>query len=215
MSRFVEILYRNRLNHLTLKTLKKITNEAKKKLKAKNVHIEIAFTYIVEKQSPVSKKYSFIDYECKIISKVNCGDYEQRLIVKVPVLLLCPCSKAISMFNAHNQRAIVKVDVDLIDKFLIEDLIKLIEKEGSCELYSILKRTDEKYVTEKSYENPKFVEDIVRDIALKLKAIDSIRSFTVECESYESIHNHNTYVKFTSNTGLTGGRNANSYRVHF
>jgi GTP cyclohydrolase I len=210
MSRFVEILYKNRLNHLTLQTLKKIASEAKKKLKAENAYLEVAFTYLIEKQSPISKKYSFVDYECKVISKVNCGDYEQRLIVRVPVLLLCPCSKAISKYNAHNQRAIVTVDADLIDKFWIEDLIKLIEKEGSSEVYPLLKRPDEKYVTEKSYENPKFVEDVVRDIASKLKNIASIRSFNVECESYESIHNHNAYARFTSNGVLNGDKNANS-----
>jgi len=210
MSRFVEILYRNRLNHLTFKALKKIASEAKKKLKAENAYLEVSFTYLIEKQSLVSKKYSFVDYECKTIFKVNCGDYEQRLIVKVPVLLLCPCSKAISKCNAHNQRAMVTVDADLIDKFWIEDLIKLVEKEGSCEVYPLLKRPDEKYVTEKSYENPKFVEDVVRDIALKLKNLASIRSFIVECESYESIHNHNAYARFTSNGVLRGGENANS-----
>ena len=210
MSRFIEILYRNHLNHLTLRSLKKIASEAKKKLKAENAHLEVAFTYLVEKKSPISKKYSFVDYECKIISKVNCGDYEQRLIVKVPVLLLCPCSKAISKYNAHNQRAIVTVDTDLIDKFWIEDLIRLVEKEGSCELYPVLKRPDEKYVTEKSYENPKFVEDIVRDIALKLKNVASVRAFTVECESYESIHNHNAFAKLASDSVLKGGKNADS-----
>jgi len=210
MSRFVEILYENHLNHLTLKTLKKIANEAKKKLKAENAYLEVAFTYLVKKQSPISKKYSFVDYECIVISRVNYGDHEQRLIVKVPVLLLCPCSKAISKYNAHNQRAIVTVDADLIDKFWIEDLIKMVEREGSSEVYPLLKRPDEKYVTEKSYENPKFVEDIVRDIALELKKIDSIQSFNVECESYESIHNHNAYAKFTSDGVLNGGKNANS-----
>lgn len=210
MSRFVEILYRNHLNHLTLQSLKKIASEAKKKLKAENAYLEVTFTYLVEKQSPVSKKYSFVDYECKVISRVNCGDYEQRLIVRVPVLLLCPCSKAISRYNAHNQRAIVTVDADLVDKFWIEDLIKLIEKEGSSEVYPLLKRPDEKYVTEKSYENPKFVEDVVRDIALRLKNLASIRSFIVECESFESIHNHNAYARFTSNGTLNGGKDANS-----
>lgn len=210
MSRFVEILYKNRLNHLTLRALKKIASEAKKNLKAENAYLEVAFTYLIEKQSPVSKKYSFVDYECKVVSRANCGDYEQRLIVRVPVLLLCPCSKAISKYNAHNQRAIVTVDADLIDKFWIEDLIKLVEKEGSCEVYPLLKRPDEKYVTEKSYENPKFVEDIVRDIASRLKNIASIRSFNVECESYESIHNHNAYAKFTSDGVLRGSKNANS-----
>lgn len=209
MSRFVEILYRNHRNQLTLQVLKLIAVEAKKKLKAKNAYIEVCFPYLIKKQSPISKKYSFMDFECKIISKANPGDYIQRLIVKVPVLLLCPCSKAISKYNAHNQRAIVTVDVDLIGELWIEDLIKLIEKEGSSEIYSLLKRPDEKYVTEKSYENPKFVEDIVRDIALKLEKIVSIRSFVIECESYESIHNHNAYARFASNNILKEDKNDN------
>ncbi len=205
MSRFVEILYKNRHNHLTFQQLKHIAAEAKKELRAENAYLEASFTYLIEKKSPVSKKYSFLDYECKAISKVNSGDYVQRLIVKIPVLLLCPCSKAISKFNAHNQRATVTVDTDFIGEFWIEDLIRLIEKEGSCEIYPLLKRTDEKYVTEKSYKNPKFVEDIVRDVALKLKRNKNIRQFSIECESFESIHNHNTYARFVS-----GGKNVNS-----
>lgn len=198
MSRFLEILYKNHKNHFTLQLLKLIASEAKKKLKTQNAYLEVYFTYFIKKQSPVSKKYSFMDYECKVMTKVNCKDREQRLIVKVPVLLLCPCSKAISKYNAHNQRAIVTVDINLIGKVWMEDLISLIEKEGSCEIYPLLKRPDEKYVTEKSYDNPKFVEDIVRDIALDLKKISKVHSFIIECESFESIHNHNAYAKYVS-----------------
>lgn len=210
MSRFVEILYRNRRNHLTLEALKRIAKEAQKELKVENAYLEVCFTYLLKKRSPISKKYSFVDYECKVISRVNCDDYEQRFIVRVPVLLLCPCSKAISKYNAHNQRAIVTVDVDLNGQLWIEDLIRLVEKEGSSEIYSLLKRPDEKYVTEKSYENPKFVEDVVRDIALKLRQIVNIRTFIIECESYESIHNHNAYARFTSNGTLSRDKNADS-----
>ncbi|MBU0999984.1 GTP cyclohydrolase I FolE2 [Patescibacteria group bacterium] len=210
MSRFVEILYRNCHNYLTFQQLKHIASEAKKELKAENVYLEISFIYLLKKRSPVSKKYSFVDYQCNLLSKVNSLDYEQRLMIKIPVSLLCPCSKAISKFNAHNQRAIVTVNVDFLREFWIEDLIKLVEKEGSCEIYSLLKRADEKYVTEKLYENPKFVEDIVRDVALKLKKIDGIKSFTVECESYESIHNHNAYAKLISNSTTKESENVDS-----
>lgn len=210
MSRFVEILYRNRHNHLTFQQLKHIASEAKKELKAENAYLEVSFTYLIKKRSPVSKKYSFVDYQCSVISKVNLVDHEQRLRAKIPVLLLCPCSKAISKFNAHSQRAAVTVDADFIREFWVEDLIKLVEKEGSCEIYPLLKRTDEKFVTEKSYENPKFVEDIVRDIALKLKKISGIKSFTVECESYESIHNHEAYAKFASDSTMKGTKSVNS-----
>ncbi|MBI2599670.1 GTP cyclohydrolase I FolE2, partial [Candidatus Daviesbacteria bacterium] len=175
-----------------------------------NAYLEVSFTYLIEKKSPVSKKYSFLDYECKVAAKVNSGDYEQRLTVKVPVLLLCPCSKAISKLNAHSQRATVTVEADFIGEFWIEDLIRLIEKEGSSEIYPLLKRADEKYVTERSYDNPKFVEDIVRDIALRLKKTAVIQSFIIECESYESIHNHNAYAKFVSDSVPKGARNVNS-----
>lgn len=210
MSRFVEILYRNRHNHLTFQQLKHIASEAKKELKAENAYLEISFTYLIKKQSPMSKKYSFVDYQCSVISKVNSADHEQRLHVRVPILLLCPCSKAISKFNAHSQRAAVTVNVDFIREFWIEDLIKLVEKEGSSEIYPLLKRVDEKYVTERSYNNPKFVEDIVRDVALRLKKIVGIRSFTIECESYESIHNHNAYAKFTNDSLTKGAKSVNS-----
>ena len=210
MSRFVEVLYRNRHNHLSFQQLKHIASEAKKELKAENAYLEVSFTYLIKKRSPVSKKYSFVDYQCSVISKVNSVDHEQRLRAKIPVLLLCPCSKAISKFNAHSQRATVTVDVDFIREFWLEDLIKLVEKEGSSEIYPLLKRTDEKYVTEKSYENPKFVEDIVRDVALRLKKIVGIKSFIVECESYESIHNHDAYAKFTSDSITKGAESVNS-----
>ena len=199
MSRFVEILFRNRGNILTFEKLKAIASEAKKELQADNAYLEISFIYFLKKEAPVSKRSSFVDYECKIFSKVNSGDSEQRIIVKVPVMLLCPCSKAISKFNAHNQRSIITVDALLRGDLLIDELIKTIEKNGSCEIYPVLKRPDEKYVTEKSYENPKFVEDAVRDTALSIKKNKNILSFTVECESFESIHNHNAYARYTSN----------------
>ena len=211
MSRFVEVLYKNRHNYLTFQQLKQITRQAKKELKAENAYLKIAFTYLIKKRSPVSKKYSFVNYQCSVVSKVNSVDWEQRLLAEIPVLLVCPCSKAISKYGAHNQRSIVTVDVDFTKEFWIEDLIKIVEKEGSSEIYPLLKRADEKYVTEKSYENPKFVEDIVRDVTLRLKKISGVRSFVVECESFESIHNHNAYAKCTSEVNnRKGSDNANS-----
>lgn len=209
MSRFVEILYKNRHSHLTFQQLELIASGAKKALKAENAYLEVSFTYLMKKRSPVSKKYSFMDYQCSILSKINSVDHEQRLLVKIPVLLLCPCSKAISKYGAHNQRSIVTINADFVREFWIEDLIKLAEKEGSAEIYPLLKRIDEKFVTEKSYENPKFVEDIVRDVVLKLKKITGIKSFTVECESQESIHNHNAYARFVSDNATEGSDNAN------
>lgn len=202
MSRFIEILYKNRNKPLTPKRLRSIVLKAKKILNVKNAYLEISFSYFISKKSPVSGKNSLLDYDCKIISKINSDNYEQEFVVKVPVLLLCPCSKAISKHSAHNQRAIVTVTTYLSGELHIEDLIRLIEKEGSCEIYPLLKRSDEKYVTEKSYDNPKFVEDIVRDVALKLKNKFNIQSLIVECESSESIHNHNAYARYSSRKSL-------------
>lgn len=208
MSRFVEALYENRDNHLTFERLSGIAHEIKKKLKAKNAYLEISFTYFIKKMSPISKKHSLANYECTMMSEVNCENHVRKLIVRVPVMLLCPCSKAISKFNAHNQRALVTLEADLVGNLWIEDLVTLVEKEGSSEIYPLLKRPDEKFVTEESYNNPKFVEDIVRDIALKLKGNSKIQSFSVECESYESVHNHNAYAKISSNHILKGGYHA-------
>jgi len=198
LSRFIEILYKNRDIPLTPQALTIIAREAKKKINAKYIYIEASFTYFIPKKSPVSKKYSFGSYNCKMIYKDVLDDVKTKTIVSVPVLLLCPCSKAISKYNAHNQRAIVTVEVDMAKNIWIEDLVKIVEKEGSCEIYPLLKRPDEKYVTETSYKNPKFVEDIVRDVALKIRKISNIKSFNVECESFESIHNHNAYAKYAS-----------------
>lgn len=198
LSRFVEILFKNKENHLTFENLKSIAGEAKKKLRAENASLEISFMYFIKKKAPVTKKISFIGYKSKIYLRVNSTDSEQRMIVKVPVILLCPCSKAISKYGAHNQRSIITVDALVKGDIWIDDLIKLIEKNGSCEVYPVLKRPDEKFVTEKSYENPKFVEDAVRDTVLAIKKNKNIHSFVVECESYESIHNHNAYARYTS-----------------
>ena len=199
MSRFTEVLFKNHKTPLTFKNLKFITSEAKERLQAQNAYLEISFKYFMKKIAPVSKKISLSDYECKINLRVNSKDSEQRLIVGVPVMLLCPCSKAISKHNAHNQRSIIKVDAVVDKDMLIDELIKLVERNGSSEIYAVLKRTDEKYITEASYENPKFVEDAVRDTVLAVKKNKRIKSFTVECESLESIHNHNAYARYSSN----------------
>lgn len=198
MSRFIEVLYSKKDYNFDLDLLRKVAEEARKKLKAKNAYLEVSFVYFIEKQSPVSKKKSLMDYRCKIVTRIGSSECEQILTVKVPILLLCPCSKAISQFNAHNQRGEVTVTVTTNAPLWIEDLVDLIESEGSSEVYALLKRSDEKYVTEKAYQNPKFVEDIARDIALKLRSLNKIKSFSVECESFESIHNHNAYAKITS-----------------
>ncbi len=198
MSRFVEILYKNHKTPISLGGLQTIASQAKKELEAKNAYIEVSFVYFMKKLAPVSKKTSFVDYNCNIFSRVNSKDSLHRIIVSVPVMLLCPCSKAISKYNAHNQRSIITVNAVVEDDVWIDDLIKIVEKNGSCEIYPVLKRPDEKYVTEMSYENPKFVEDAVRDTALAIQKVKKIREFIVECESFESIHNHNAYARYSS-----------------
>lgn len=204
MSRFVDLLYSKKDDGFDLDSLKKVAREAKRKLKAKNAYLEVSFTYFIEKQSPISKKKSLMDYQCKIVTQIDSSESEQELTVKAPILLLCPCSKAISRFGAHNQRGEVTVRVITEKPLWIEDLIELIEGQGSSGVYALLKRSDEKYVTEKAYQNPKFVEDMVRDVALKLKILGKTKSFSVACESFESIHNHSAYARFTSNGVLTG-----------
>ena len=198
MSRFVEILYKNHKNPMTLAGLNAVASDAKKELQAKNAFIDVSFVYFMKKLAPVSKKVSFVDYNCSIYTRVNSKDSLHRIVINVPVMLLCPCSKAISKYNAHNQRSIITVDAIVEDDVWIDDLVKIVEKNGSCEIYPVLKRPDEKYITEKSYENPKFVEDAVRDTVIAIQKVKKIREFTVECESFESIHNHNAYARYSS-----------------
>ena len=142
-----------------------------------------------------------MDYSCRLggdCEKNGEKKFRKIVEVNVPILTLCPCSKAISEFGAHNQRTKVKAAVEMAESIWIEELIDLVESEGSCEVYPLLKRPDEKYVTEESYRNPKFVEDVVRDIALKFDSDSRVSSYRVECESLESIHAHNAYAVVSS-----------------
>jgi GTP cyclohydrolase I len=196
MSRFSEILYDSHPHILDYHTLKKVLTKAQKKFSSIAAILEISFRFYMIKKAPISRKESYIDYECKIIAELHEEKYNYRIVLRVPTMLLCPCSKAISLHNAHNQRSVIEVDVKTNKNVFIGILAQEIESEGSCELYSLLKREDEKFVTEKSYENPKFVEDVVRDVALKLKLLPSVEEFSVICESFESIHNHNAYAEY-------------------
>jgi len=192
MSRFIEILNRYRQG-INVKNLFTILNEMKKKLNAKSAHIEIEFPYFIEKTAPVSKAKSLMEYTCKLWGSLD-NDLDISLCVEVPVTTLCPCSKAMSTKGAHNQRGIVSIKIRFKQLFWIEDVIKIAEKSASCEVYSLLKRPDEKHVTEKAYNNPMFVEDVVRTIARKLQKNAKITWFSVESENLESIHNHSAYA---------------------
>lgn len=192
MSRFIEILNRYRKG-INVKNLSTILEEMKKKLSAKSAHIEIEFPYFIEKIAPVSKAKSLMEYTCKLWGSLN-DDIDICLGVEVPVNTLCPCSKEMSKKGAHSQRGIISVKVRFKKFFWIEDVIKIAERSASCEVYSLLKRPDEKYVTEKAYDNPMFVEDIVRNVAKKLEKNPDITWFSVESENIESIHNHSAYA---------------------
>jgi GTP cyclohydrolase I len=192
MSRFVEVLNRHR-NNMSLSNLEKILDDVKIELKAKVSHIILRFPYFILKKAPVTNEESFMDYECAFIASKN-EKFEFMLEVNVPVHLLCPCSKEISDFGAHNQRANVKVRIQMNKLVWIEEIVDLVEDSASAPLYALLKRPDEKYITEKAYKNPKFVEDIVRDVAIALDNDKRITYYEVEAISYESIHNHNAYA---------------------
>lgn len=193
MSRFVEILNKNE-RAISVESFETILREMVSRLEAESGHVEMTFPYFVNKAAPISGVKSLLDYEVTFIGEINQGKYDITVKVLVPVTSLCPCSKKISDYGAHNQRSHVTVTA-LINNFIwIEDIIDLVEKQASCELYGLLKRPDEKYVTERAYDNPKFVEDMVRDVAAQLNAEKRIDAYTVESENFESIHNHSAYA---------------------
>ena len=193
MSRFIEILDRHR-GRMTLHNIDPILTEMREKLDASSAHLEIAFPYFIEKTAPVSGQKSIMVYDCKFIASQSDGDDELIVEVNVPVMSLCPCSKEISDRGAHNQRSIVTVRVKTKAFVWIEDIIELVEGTASSDVYALLKREDEKYITEKAYDNPRFAEDMVRQIAVELENMPEITWFSVESENYESIHNHNAYA---------------------
>lgn len=193
MSRFVEILNQHEYE-ITVKTFKSMIEEMTSVLNAQSGHIEMTFPYFMTKSAPVSGVKSLMDYEVSFIGQIQ--DKKPKTLVKVvvPVTSLCPCSKNISDYGAHNQRSHITACVATRTFIWIEELIETVEKVASCELYGLLKRPDEKYVTERAYDNPKFVEDIVRDVAIEFNKDDRIASYTVESENFESIHNHSAYA---------------------
>lgn len=193
MSRFVEILNINE-HAISVESFQTILREMVSRLEAESGHVEMTFPYFVNKAAPISGVKSLLDYEVTFIGEINQGKYDITVKVLVPVTSLCPCSKKISDYGAHNQRSHVTVTALINDFIWIEDIIDVVEKQASCELYGLLKRPDEKYVTERAYDNPKFVEDMVRDVAAQLNAEKRIDAYTVESENFESIHNHSAYA---------------------
>jgi GTP cyclohydrolase I len=163
-------------------------------LEAPSGQIEMAFPYFIVKKAPVSGAESLMDYQATIRGRHRLGRTDLWLKVTVPVTSLCPCSKSISAYGAHNQRAHISITAKIGASIWFEDLIGMAERVASSELYSVLKRPDEKHVTERAYDNAKFVEDVVRDAALALNKDPRVRSYRVESENFESIHNHSAYA---------------------
>ncbi len=196
MSRFVEVLSEWQNKHLLGVDIKGCLEKIIKKLNAQSGELEFKFKYFMDKESPVKKKSAPMCYNCLFEGRITNGEYKFILGVEVPVTTLCPCSKEISDFGAHNQRAVinVKVSYDETEQIWLEDLIELVESCASSPLYTLLKREDEKYVTENAYKNPKFVEDILRDVVVKLRNNPVINEFEIDCEAMESIHNHSAWA---------------------
>jgi GTP cyclohydrolase I len=192
MSRFVEILHGER--EISVESFGAMLEKMTSRLEADTGHIEMSFPFFVMKKAPVSGVESLMDYHASLVGERSDGKTEMWVRVVVPVTSLCPCSKKISDYGAHNQRSHVTIKAKLRSHLWIEEIIGIAESEASSELYGILKRPDEKYVTERAYDNPKFVEDMVRDVAARLNADDRIAAYTVESENFESIHNHSAYA---------------------
>jgi GTP cyclohydrolase I len=193
MSRFVEILHGER--EISVKSFRAMLEKMTARLEADAGHIEMTFPFFVTKKAPVSGVESMMDYRASLVGERKNGRTDMWIRVVVPVTSLCPCSKKISDYGAHNQRSHVTITAKLRRHIWIEELIRVAESEASCELYGILKRPDEKYVTERAYDNPKFVEDLVRDVALRLNADKRVGRYSVDVENFESIHNHSAYAR--------------------
>jgi GTP cyclohydrolase I len=192
MSRFIEILNQYR-GEITIRNMGDILQEMKTRLESSCAHMELEFPYFVEKEAPVSRARGLMEYQCRLSGTLG-EEKDFILAVTVPVTSLCPCSREISERGAHNQRSAVTVEIRSSRFIWIEDLIAWVEACGSAPVYSLLKREDEKAVTEQAYDNPMFVEDIVRAVTEKLQAVPDIDWFRVECENFESIHKHSAYA---------------------
>ena len=201
MSRFVEILHLHE-REISVESFRQMLAEMTERLDATTGHIEMTFPYFVMKQAPVTKVESVVKYDASLIGEIHDGVEQMWIRVVVAATSLCPCSKKISDYGAHNQRSHITITARVREHVWIEELIDLAEQEASCEVFGILKRPDEKYVTERAYDNPKFVEDIVRDVAVRLNAEERVLAYVVEAENFESIHNHSAYAQIERDKGM-------------
>jgi GTP cyclohydrolase I len=201
MSRFVEVI-EDHQGLVTMKTLPGILRDLKEKLDAERARIEVRFPYFMERSAPATKAKGLMDYECSFVGEVNGGEDDFVLGVRVPVTSLCPCSKAISDYGAHNQRGFITIQVrsgrgaeGLRHIVWIEELVEVAEGSASAPVYPLLKRADERHVTMQAYDNPVFVEDMVRNVAVRLQKDERVAWFTVEAVNMESIHNHSAFAR--------------------
>jgi GTP cyclohydrolase I len=208
MSRFIEIFHQYR-EDLSMPRFLDMLRSIRAELEAESAFGSIRFPYFIEKKAPVSALPGIMSYRCRYQGRVsgspgkNRGEGHFTVTVSVPVTTVCPCSKAISDRGAHNQRGVVTVELELGPFFWIEDIITLVEKAASSPVYSLIKREDEKFITEHAYDNPKFVEDLVRDVYIKVRDLNQFPRFSVEAENFESIHNHSAFAcaEYTSAAG--------------
>ncbi len=207
MSRFIEVFHQHR-EHLSMPHFLDMLDEIRVSLEAARAYGEMSFPFFIEKSAPVSGQTAMMSYECSFEGAVGSTIDSRSFFVSVavPVQTVCPCSKAISEYGAHNQRGVVRVKLELGPFFWIEDLVALIEGCASSAVYSLLKREDEKYVTEASYDNPKFVEDLVRDVILAIPRLGDFPWYSVEAENFESIHNHSAFAYAESGSRNQGER---------
>jgi len=209
MSRFITVLNRHR-GEITMRTLPAVLIELKKELEAESAHVEVSFPYVIEKAAPVSGEKGLMDYDCSFIAESNGGTDDFILGVAVPVTSLCPCSKAISDYGAHNQRGVVRMDIRTVknpngerELVWIEELIEMAELSASAPVYPMLKREDERHVTMQAYDNPVFVEDIVRNVALRLNSDHRVSWYRIRVMNQESIHNHSAFAVIERRTRLS------------
>ncbi len=193
MSRFIALLEET-TGPFNLTSFRTMLKQMLQKLEATAGRIEVSFPYFINKTAPISKVQSLMDYQVTLTGEAQAEGVRVFLKVQVPVTSLCPCSKKISQYGAHNQRSIVTIDAEINGEISIEELVRMAEEEASCELWGVLKRPDEKFVTEYAYDNPKFVEDLVRDVAGRLNQDERIIAYVLEAENFESIHNHSAYA---------------------
>ncbi|MGI9246825.1 MAG: GTP cyclohydrolase FolE2 [Steroidobacteraceae bacterium] len=202
MSRFVEVLHLHE-RELSVESFRQMLGEMTQRLDATSGHIEMTFPYFVMKQAPVTRVESVVKYDASLIGEIHEGVEQMWIRVVVAATSLCPCSKKISDYGAHNQRSHITIKARVEQHVWIEELIDIAEQEASCEVFGILKRPDEKYVTERAYDNPKFVEVIVRDVAVRLNAEERVLAYVVEAENFESIHNHSAYAQIEKDKRAT------------